>query len=356
MSSPTPNLGRLSSAASDTPSVGPRLIPTITENAVESDDDDQFLGIAQATSHSFTSGFRRPSYVGGSHPLHLAVSQPEEINVEPSAEERARLIKQEKSLLKDNHLIPKGKSSRTQSTDVDVEQGQVSETTGLLSGGPSASYDAVPESSTPTADDIDRQFQEAVSAGLIKTTWQREAKVLARTSAPLILTFMLQYSLHMTSIFVVGHIGTDELGAVSVGSMTASITGWSVFQGCVTALDTLCSQAYGAGNKTLVGLHMQRMVWFLFCILVPIGILWINSGYLLKFIVPEPRTAELAGLYLRIILFGAPGYALYECGKRYLMCQGIFDPILYVLLVCAPTNIFLNWLLVWVCISSLQNL
>lgn len=52
----------------------------------------------------------------------------------------------------------------------------------------------------------------------ITTTWQREAKLLTKSSAPLILTFMLQYSLPVASIFTVGHIGKTELGAVSLAT------------------------------------------------------------------------------------------------------------------------------------------
>lgn len=65
-------------------------------------------------------------------------------------------------------------------------------------------------------------------------------------------------------------------------------------------------------------------------------------------VVPEPRIAILAGQYLRILLIGAPGYACFESGKRYLQAQGLFSASLYVLLICAPVNAFLNWLLVWV--------
>ncbi len=57
--------------------------------------------------------------------------------------------------------------------------------------------------------------------------------------------------------------------------------------------------------------------------------------------------AVLAGLYLKIILIGLPGYACFESAKRYLQAQGLFSASLYVLLICAPLNAFLNWLFVW---------
>ena len=101
-------------------------------------------------------------------------------------------------------------------------------------------------------------------------------------------------------------------------------------------------------RKSLVGLQMQRMVYFLWCISVPIGIIWLSSEAILIRIVPEPDVAILAGQYLKIILIGLPGYAAFESGKRYLQAQGLFSASLYVLVICAPLNAFMNWLFVWV--------
>ncbi len=67
---------------------------------------------------------------------------------------------------------------------------------------------------------------------------------------------------------------------------------------------------------------------------------------------PEKDVAVLAGRYLRIVLIGAPGYATFESGKRYLQAQGLFSASLYVLLICAPLNAFMNWLFVWVCLEN----
>ena len=195
---------------------------------------------------------------------------------------------------------------------------------------------------------VAKGWQDAPASREIQTTWQHEAKVLARSSRSLVLTFMLQYSLPVASIFSVGQIGKIELGAVSLAAMTANITGYAIYQGLATSLDTLCAQAYGSGNKELVGLQMQRMVFFLWVMTVPIGMVWLAGTQILEAIVPDKETAVLAGLFLKITLVGLPGYAVFESGKRFLQAQGLFSAALYVLLFCAPVNAFLNWLFVWV--------
>jgi MATE family multidrug resistance protein len=194
---------------------------------------------------------------------------------------------------------------------------------------------------------ISERWEEAVKDGKIQTTWQREAKVLSGYAFPLMATFLLQYSLTVASVFVLGHIGATELGAVSLASMTANITGYAIYQGLATSLDTLCPQAYGSGKKKLVGLQMQRMVYFLWAVTVPIAIIWLFADKILVAIVPEREVAELAGLYLKIVLLGAPGYATFEAGKRFVQAQGEFSASLYVLVILSPFNAFLNWFLVW---------
>jgi MATE family multidrug resistance protein len=92
------------------------------------------------------------------------------------------------------------------------------------------------------------------------------------------------------------------------------------------------------------------MVYFLWVITIPIALVWINGPRIIGAIVPEQATADLAGRYLQVLVLGTPGYAAFEAGKRFVQAQGKFSATLIVLLVCAPLNVFLHWLFVWVCI------
>jgi Na+-driven multidrug efflux pump len=194
----------------------------------------------------------------------------------------------------------------------------------------------------------DSSFSANVVLGL-ETTWKAESKLILRYSTPLIGTYLLQYFYNLVIILVVSHLGTDELAAVSLGITTMNIVGFAVFEGMATSLDTLCAQAYGSGNMKLVGLHMQRMILFLLLVATPIGAIWICSPWILGAIVPQKNLAILAGSFLRISLIGVPGYAIFEAGKRFVQAQGNFTASLVVLIICAPINLLLNWLFVFVC-------
>ncbi|KAE8142408.1 mate-domain-containing protein [Aspergillus pseudotamarii] len=285
--------------------------------------------------HSLAGSYRRPSFFTTvSHATVVPYTAERE---RLTRRERERAIEDERDLLSDNNVMDARVKRRV--TPTSAPSG---ETTALLGDHVGArEYNATDD------EEVDRKWEEAVAAGLIHTTWRREAQVIGKNAAPLMVTFLLQYSLTVASIFTLGHLGKKELGAVSLASMSANITGYAVYQGLATSLDTLCAQAYGSGRKKLVGLQMQKMVFFLCTITIPIAVLWFFADRILMKIVPEKDVAALAGLYLKVVILGAPGYACFESGKRYVQAQGLFSASLYVLLICAPLNAFMNWLFVW---------
>lgn len=191
-------------------------------------------------------------------------------------------------------------------------------------------------------------FEDAVSKHLITgTTPSIELKSLIKSSIPLVITFLLQNSLSTVSVFMVGHLGATELAAVSMGAMTANITGYATIQGIATALDTLCPQAFGAKKYTLVGIYLQKCCALVFTVMIPMLFIWVFFGYdLITLILPDKETAKLSAVYLQIVSAGIPAYILFECGKRFLQAQGIYHISTYVLLIAAPSNLFMNWILV----------
>lgn len=196
---------------------------------------------------------------------------------------------------------------------------------------------------------INKAWDEAVSQGIIQTSFRSELKFLIQSSVPLVITFLLQYSLTVASIFSVGHLGKSELAAVSLASMTANITGFALIQGLATCLDTLCAQAYGAGRYFLVGEYFQKCTLMVAACFLPVGVFWIYAEPILAMFVgnEDPALVSLAASYLQIVLVGTPAYIAFECGKRFVQAQGIFHASTIVLVICAPINAFLNYLLVW---------
>lgn len=175
-----------------------------------------------------------------------------------------------------------------------------------------------------------------------------ELAIVSKASAPLILTFFLQYLMSVLSIYAAGRLGSKELAAASLAICSFNITGLSVYQGMATCLDLFCSQAFGAGKNHLVGVYFQRCSLILLTLTVfPLAPIWWFSGSLLKLVVPDAELAEMSQSFLRVMLFGAPGLLFFETGKRFLQAQHIYNAGTYVLAVSLPLSFVLNWLLVW---------
>lgn len=72
-------------------------------------------------------------------------------------------------------------------------------------------------------------------------------------------THVLEYSLVIASVVSIGHLSTTALAASTLGSMTASVTGFSIIQGFASTLDTMLPGAWTSSQPQLVGLWAQRM-------------------------------------------------------------------------------------------------
>ncbi|TKY87440.1 hypothetical protein EX895_004118 [Sporisorium graminicola] len=174
----------------------------------------------------------------------------------------------------------------------------------------------------------------------------REARVLIGYTVPIFATHLLELSLSVASVFSLGHLGTVQLAAASLSSMTANVSGFSVLSGFISALDTLLPSAYTQQPKS-VGLWTQRMGVILIAILPLILAVWLNAEAILIRIGQDPEVAYLAGRYLSILAIGLPGYALFEVCRRYLQAQGLMHAPTVVLIFVSPLNAFANYLLVW---------
>lgn len=193
----------------------------------------------------------------------------------------------------------------------------------------------------------DTMIQDHIDSKTSDTTVLVELKSLLLSSLPLAITFLLQCSLSSVSVFAAGNLGTIELAAVSVGSLTTSMTGYAIVQGVIAALDTLCPQAFGAKKYHLVGSYVQKCVAMNFAFMLPILFIWIFFGYEIVLIfLPDDESAQYAAMYLQYIAPGIPAYILFECGRKFLQAQGIYHVSTVILLFAAPSNVVMNLLFV----------
>ncbi|EJD39135.1 multidrug/Oligosaccharidyl-lipid/Polysaccharide flippase [Auricularia subglabra TFB-10046 SS5] len=176
--------------------------------------------------------------------------------------------------------------------------------------------------------------------------WE-ELWVLLRYSLPVFGTHLFEYSLQVASVVSIGHLSTTALAAATLASMTASVTGFSIAQGLTSALDTLLPAAWTSGNPQFVGLWSQRMTVVILATMLPILVLWLNAEGLLLLLGQKEDVAYLAALYLKWMSIGLPAYGLNAVIRRYFQSQGLFNVPTRIIIIVAPVNAVMNYILVW---------
>nr|WDY35016.1 multidrug toxin excretion transporter MATE 5 [Diospyros kaki] len=136
-----------------------------------------------------------------------------------------------------------------------------------------------------------RTFKELTSLFRIET-----AK-LWRISAPIIVTTICNYAINSTTSIFVGHLGDVELSAVSISVSVIAVFSFGFLLGMGSALETLCGQAYGAGQVHMLGVYMQRSWIILFVTCILLTPIYIFATPVLKLFGQEDEIADLAGTF-----------------------------------------------------------
>ncbi|KAJ6571996.1 mate-domain-containing protein [Mycena capillaripes] len=198
---------------------------------------------------------------------------------------------------------------------------------------------------------VPRIQEEYPSDNDLSTTevYLSELWILTKYSLPVFGTHLLEYSLIMAPVLSIGHLstGTTALAGITLGSMTASVSGFSILQGFVSALDTVLPSAWTSPQPNLVGLWSQRMAVLMGAGLIPMYFIWFNAEAILLGLKQDPEVARLAALYLKWVSLGLPAYAFNLISRRYFQSQGLFAVPTRIICIVAPINALLNYILVW---------
>ncbi|KAI3922531.1 hypothetical protein MKX01_006220 [Papaver californicum] len=124
-----------------------------------------------------------------------------------------------------------------------------------------------------------------------------EIKDFGQFSAPAIFTAVAQYSLGgLTQVFA-GQLTTLELDAVSTENMVIAGLAFGIMLGMGSALETLCGQAFGAGQLHMLGVYMQRSWVILNAMCIYLLPIYIWAEPILKFFGQNNEIAALAGRF-----------------------------------------------------------
>ncbi|CAN8244560.1 unnamed protein product [Cochlearia groenlandica] len=179
-----------------------------------------------------------------------------------------------------------------------------------------------------------------------KSSVKEEVKKQLWLSCPLIGVSLLQFCLQIISVMFVGHLGSLPLSAASIATSFATVTGFSLLMGTASALDTLCGQSYGAKKYGMLGIQMQRAMFVLTLLSVPLSTIWFNTEHILIFLGQDKSIAKLAGSYARFMIPSIFAYGLLQCFNRFLQAQNNVFPVMFCSGVTTSLHVLLCWFLV----------
>lgn len=117
--------------------------------------------------------------------------------------------------------------------------------------------------------------------------------------------------------------------------------------GMASALDTLCGQSYGAKQYHMVGIHMQRAMFVLLLVCIPLSLIWANTSPILQALGQHPLISTEAGTYARFMIPSLFGYAILQCQVRFLQTQNNVFPMMMTSGITTLLHLFVCWALVF---------
>ncbi|MQL94574.1 hypothetical protein Taro_027206 [Colocasia esculenta] len=174
-----------------------------------------------------------------------------------------------------------------------------------------------------------------------------EMRAIARISVPTAVTGLVLYSRAMVSMLFLGHLGELELAGGSLAIGFANITGYSVLFGLAMGMEPICGQAFGARQRKLLGLTLQRTVLLLLTASVPISFLWLNiRRILITWCGQDEEIASTAGTFITFAIPDLLLLSLLHPLRIYLRAQSITQPVAYCSAASVVLHVPLNYVLV----------
>ena len=125
-------------------------------------------------------------------------------------------------------------------------------------------------------------------------------------------------------------LGTQELAAFSLASLTANLTCQSVMMGALTAAETLMPRAVGSQHYTRVGhLAVQGFVVCLVLLLVPIVPLLGGMDWIFGKLGQDAQASQLASQWIRIYLLAIPSILMFRVVQAFLNAQHVVLPLVF---------------------------
>lgn len=163
----------------------------------------------------------------------------------------------------------------------------------------------------------------------------------------MVVATLSQHLVRVVSMMMVGHLGELSLSGAAVATSLTNVTGFSLLFGLAGGLETLCGQAFGAGEYHKLGSYTFGAALSLIIVCLPISLLWISMDKLLVFIGQDHSISSEAGRYAVWLIPTLFPYAILQAVMRYLQTQSLIFPIVISSIAALFFHVPVCWFLVF---------
>jgi MATE family multidrug resistance protein len=169
---------------------------------------------------------------------------------------------------------------------------------------------------------------------------------MLRLAAPVALAELGWMGMGVVDTIMIGGLGPAAIAATGVGS--AVYYSLAIFGvGLLLGLDTLVSQAHGAGDKADTHHSLAQGVYSAVFIALPLTALFLAMGPVFVLLGVNREVSALAAPFLKILGLGTLPLLLYAAFRRYLQGIGHVRPVMFALISANLNNWLFNWLLIY---------
>ncbi|XP_057809429.1 protein DETOXIFICATION 14-like isoform X1 [Salvia miltiorrhiza] len=181
---------------------------------------------------------------------------------------------------------------------------------------------------------------------IVGTKWEvlvEEVRRLSYIAMPMVVVSVSQYLLRAASMMMLGHLGELALSSAAIATSLSNVTGFSLLSGMACALETLCGQAYGAGQYRKLSTYTYGATVGLFLACIPVSLVWIYTENILLLTGQDPAISAEAGNYSIWLIPSLFPYAILQSLVRFLQTQSLILPMLFSTLATLLIHLPISW-------------
>ncbi|KAL4362215.1 hypothetical protein GQ457_04G007760 [Hibiscus cannabinus] len=172
-----------------------------------------------------------------------------------------------------------------------------------------------------------------------------ESKKLWFLAGPAIFTSLCQYSLGAVTQVFSGQVSSLTLAAVTVENSVIAGFSFGIMLGMGSALETLCGQAFGAGQIDMLGVYMQRSWLILNSTALLLSLLYIFAAPILSLIGQTESISKAAGVLSIWMIPQLFAYSFNFPMAKFLQAQSKMMAMAVIAGVALVLHVGLSWLL-----------